>query len=172
MAIQFDSLPKSNPFALPTPDVYKAKITEAVMKKGKDENKPPYLNLKLALVNAQGKACGSIYDIMAESDSSVVQYKLGRFLLACGIPLQGSMELSDIYKLVINKEIVVDVNHDTKSQQPRAQVDLFTREAYYPVGQFEEIYNLAHMNDEAVKPDVNSFINPPEAADGSTEVEY
>ena len=34
MAINFDSLPKSNPFALPEPDVYKAKIVEASMKQG------------------------------------------------------------------------------------------------------------------------------------------
>lgn len=173
MAIQFDSLPKENPFALPKPDVYKAKIVEATMKKGKDDSKPPYLNLKYQLTNHEGKGCGTLYDIMAESDSSVVQYKLGRFLVACGIPLQGSMELSDIAKLVINKDIVVDVNHDTKGQQPRAQVDIFTREAYYPVGQFDEIYNLAHMNDEPKEvTGEEPFMNVPDPADGSEAVEY
>ena len=161
MAINFDTLPKENPFALPAPDVYKAQIMEAAMKKGKDTTKAPYLNLKYHLTNHDGKECGNIYDIMSESDSSVVQYKIGRFLTACGIPLVGAMELSDIAKLVLNKEIVIDVNHDTKSDQPKAQIDLFTREAYYPVGQFDEIYNIAHAGEE--RPDPSTFINPPES---------
>lgn len=173
MAINFDSLPKSNPFALPEPDVYKAKIVEASMKQGKDASKPPYLNLKYQLTNHAGKNCGALFDIMAESDSSVVQYKIGRFVQACGIPLQGSMELADIAKLVMNKEIVIDVNHDKKSDQPRAQVDIFTREGYYPIGQFEEIYKLAHMNDAQFQQETTqqdtSFMNVPEGADEETE---
>ena len=32
MTINFDSLPQENPFALPEPGVYKAKIVEAEMK--------------------------------------------------------------------------------------------------------------------------------------------
>lgn len=153
MAIQFDTLPKEGPFALPKPDVYKAKIVEAEMRKAKSKNpdgtdKPPYLNLKYQLTDHDGKGCGAIFDIIAESDSSVVMYKTGRFVSACGIPLVGAMELSDIAKLVLNKEIVVDVNHDTSGSRPRAQVDIFTREAYYPVGQFDEIYSLAHIEDD------------------------
>ena len=178
MAIQFDTLPKESPFALPKPDVYKAKIVEAEMRKAKTKNddgseKPPYLNLKYQLTDHAGKSCCAIYDILAESSSSVVQYKIGRFLTACGIPLVGSMELADIAKLVLNKEIAVDVNHDTKGQQPRAQVDIFTREAYYPVGQFEEIYKLAHAEDSdntAAAPADTSFMQVPEGTE--EEVEY
>lgn len=178
MAIQFDKLPKESPFALPKPDVYKAKIVEAEMRKAKSKNpdgseKPPYLNLKYQLTNKAGKNCGAIYDIMAESDSSVVMYKIGRFVAACGIPLVGAMELSDIAKLVINKEIAIDVNIDDKGQQPRAQVDLFTREAYYPIGQFDEIYALAHAEDaETAAPADTSFINAPETTGTAESVEY
>ena len=50
------------------------------------------------------------------------------------------MELADIAKLVLNKQIAVDITEDAKSDKPRAVVDLFTREAYYPIGQFAEIY--------------------------------
>jgi hypothetical protein len=182
MAIQFDQLPKESPFALPKPDVYKAKIVEAEMRKAKSTNpdgseKPPYLNLKYQLTDHAGKGCGAIYDIIAESTSNVVMYKIGRFAQACGIPLVGSMELSDMAKLVLNKEIVIDVNHDTKGQQPRAQVDLFTREAYYPIGQFDEIYALAHAEDEPMNPPTDSAA-PAETPwtdnpDGSAEeVEY
>lgn len=183
MAIQFDQLPTESPFALPKPDVYKAKIVEAEMRKAKTTNpdgseKPPYLNLKYMLTDHAGKSCGGVYDIIAESDSSVVKYKICRFAQACGIPLVGTMELSDMAKIVLNKEIAVDIAIDTKGQQPRAQVDLFTREAYYPIGQFEEIYKLAHAEDESavadVAPDVDAdevpFMNEPEGT--SEEAEY
>ena len=80
-----------------------------------------------------------------ESDNEVVMFKMGRFIRACGIPLQGTMELKDIAKLIQNKTIVVDVTVDTKSERPRAQVDLFTREAYYTVDEFEEIYELVKV---------------------------
>ena len=151
MAINFDALPQENPFALVPVGVYKALIVEASMKTGKDATKPPYLNLRYKLTDANGKDCGTLYDIISESDSSVVQYKIGRFIKACKIPCVGSMELSDLAKIVVNKTIVVDVGHDTKSNPVKAQVDLFTREAYYPEEQFEEI---------------NALVNPPaEGAD-------
>ena len=145
MAINFDKLPHDNPYALPTPGVYKAKIMEADMKAPKnDPTKPDYLNLKYTLFDKNNKNCGNIYDILSESDSSVVQYKISRFVRACGIPLTGSMELKDLAKVVKGKEIAVDVIIDKKSDQPRAQVDLFSREGYYLVSEFEDIYATVH----------------------------
>lgn len=160
MAINFDSLPQENPFGLPKPGVYLAKIVEAQMKQGKDATKPMYLNLKYELINADGTKAGTLYDIISESDSSVVMYKIGRFVRACGIPLQGSMELKDLAKIVNGKTIVVDVAIDDKGDRPRAQVDLFTREAYYMKDEFEEIYKL-------VNPDVmnEGFMNIPDGTD-------
>ncbi len=162
MAIQFDTLPTENPFALPAPGIYKAKIVEAEMRKPKTKyddgsEKPPYLNLKYALIGPSGNSVGSIYDIISESDSSVVQYKIARFLTACGIPLVGSMELADIAKLVLNKEIVVDVNHDTKGQQPRAQVDLFSHEAYYPIDKYDEISKIVAAEKSDAAPASEEF---------------
>lgn len=156
MSINFDTLPQDNPFALPTPGLYRATITEAKMVKGKtDPNKPPYLNLKLTLYDKNNKNCGSIYDIISESDSSVVQYKTGRFLRACGIPLTGSMELPDIAKIVPGKELVVDVNHskpkaneDKDNFTPKAQIDVFSHEAYYLKNEFDEVYALLHPEDQ------------------------
>jgi hypothetical protein len=157
MAINFDALPQSNPFGTPNPGLYLAKIEEARMKQGKDTKKPPYLNVKYSLTKHNGESGGTLYDIISESDSQVVQYKLGRFLRACNIPLQGTMELKDIAKLVQNKTIVVDVALDDKAERPRAQVDLFSNEAYYQAGEFEEIYRLLHpseyMSDVAAVPD-------------------
>lgn len=145
MAINFNKLPQDNPFALPTPGVYRAKIVEAEIKSPKnDPTKPDYLNLKYTLFDRSNKNCGSIYDILSESDSSVVQYKIARFVRACGIPLVGAMELKDLAKLVKNKEIALDVTIDKKSDSPRAQVDLFSREGYYMASEFDEIYFLVH----------------------------
>lgn len=173
MAIQFDQLPKESPFALPKPDVYKAKIVEAEMRKKKDGS-GSYLNLKYKLTDVSGKSCGTMFDIIAESDKQLVMYKIGRFVSACGIPLVGAMELQDIAKLVVNKDIAVDVSIDNSGNQPRAQVDLFNREAYYPIEQFDEIYKLAHAEDSdgfVDAPNVDTFINPPES-ENEEAVEY
>ena len=149
MSINFDQLPTENPFAATAPGIYKAKIIEASMAKNKtDASKPPYLSMKYALTKADGTSGGALYDSLSESDSSVVQYKIGRFLLACNIPLVGVMELSDIAKLVLNKEIVVDVTQNYKDQKEgkpaKGQVDLFSHEAYYPIDQFAEVYALVN----------------------------
>lgn len=174
MAINFDNLPQENPYALPAVGVYKAKIVEAEMKQGKDLSKPEYLNIKYTLFDKNNKNCGSLYDIISESDSSVVQYKISRFVRACGIPLVGAMELKDLAKLVKNKELALDVSYDKKSDTPRAQVDLFSREAYYLPSEFMEIYNIVHP-DEAAQDAFNANNNldstdeevPFNAADGT-----
>lgn len=183
--INFDTLPQDNPNALPADGLYKAKIMSAEMKQPKDMTRPMYLNLKYTLSDIKGNGKGSMYDMMSESDSSVIQYKLGRFLKACGIPLVGAMELKDIGKLVVGKEIVVDLKQSADDRGTmRSQVDPFTHEAYYPIGEFEEIYNVINkMNDdatavaEAKRPDVNSFINEGVSdasaqAEGTLESEY
>ena len=106
MAINFDTLPQENPFALPTPGLYKATIDDAEMRRNKnDATKPPYLNLKYKLTDMEGKSKGVMFDILSESDSPVVGYKIARFCRACGIPLQGQIELSDLAKIVKGKEI-------------------------------------------------------------------
>lgn len=174
MAINFDSLPQENPFALPEPGVYKAKIVEAEMKQGKDLSKPEYLNLKFSLTDKNGKSCGNLYDIIAESDSSVVQYKTARFIRACGLPLTGSMELKDLAKVVKGRELALDVSHDNKSERPRAQVDLFSREAYYLPSEFMDIYMLVNPEEaekaafqQANNSDSTAAEIPFDAADGA-----
>lgn len=160
MAINFDKLPQDNPYALAAPGVYKAKIVEAEMRAPKnDPTKSDYLNIKYALFDKNNKSCGSLYDILSESDSSVVQYKISRFVRACGIPLTGSMELKDLAKIVKGKELALDVAHDKKSDTPRAQVDLFTREGYYLLSEFDEIYTLVHP-EEAEQADFAALNEP------------
>lgn len=168
MAIQFDKLPTESGFSVKA-DVYKAHIDEAVMRKGKDPAKPAYLSLKYTLTTHEGKKAGIMFDGQYESESQVVQYKLGRFLTACGIPLVGTMELKDIAALVLNKEIVVDTVVDESGKQPRLQVDPFGREAYYPIGQFDEIWKLAHPDEAGdsvpAATESTNFMNIPEGVD-------
>ena len=181
--INFDNLPQDNPFALPDVDLYMAKIAEAKMTKS--EGKPDYLNLKLQLTDHKGKSAGVVYDIISESDKSVVQYKTARFVRACGLPLVGAMELSDIAKLVQNKDIAVSINHSKetkykgKTYPPKAQVDIFSGEAYYLPTEFEEIYTLVHPSDTPAPDfepvtDADSAFNAPDgdANTGSDLTEY
>ena len=152
--INFDTLPTSNEFKLEA-DVYLAHIEKAEMRTPKDTSKPDYLSLQYRLTRHNGKKAGVMFDAQYESDKQLIQFKLGRFLKACKIPLKGQMELKDLATLVVNKDIVVDTVIDESGTQPRLQVDLFGREAYYPTEQFDEIWNLAH-------PEGNEFMPAPE----------
>jgi hypothetical protein len=142
MAINFDSLPSNKPFSVPQPGTYFATIETAEMKQGKDTSKPPYLNLKYKLKTADGKSAGTIFDILTESEHSLVQYKLKRFLTALGISFEGEFELKDIAKLCVGKEIIVDtkVEEGQDGKQDRAVVDVMLNEIYYPISEATEIF--------------------------------
>jgi hypothetical protein len=167
MAINFSSLPTQNPYALPAPGVYKAHIEEAEMRANKsDATKPPYLNLKYKLLKEDGSSAGTIYDILSESDSSIVQFKISRFVQACGLPLTGVLELKDLAKIVLGRTIVVDIKHETKNDTTRAIVDIFTREAYYPEADYAKVCTLANQTSSAKEVTGNEdFMQVPENAE-------
>jgi hypothetical protein len=159
--INFDALPTTNEYSLEA-DVYLAHIEKAEMRTPKTPGKPDYLSLQYRLTRHNGKKAGVMFDAQYDSDKQLMQYKLGRFLKACKIPLKGQMELKDIATLVLNKDIVVDAVIDESGNQPRLQADLFGREVYYPTEQFDEIWSLAH-------PENNEFMPVPEGDDPFTE---
>lgn len=163
--INFSELPKESPNMIPEADVYKARIVEATMKAPKDMTKPAYLNLKYQLTKHDGTSAGTMFDMLFDSDSSTLQYKLGRFLRACNIPLQGAMELSDIAKLVGNKEIVIDtkVTPASGNFSAKAEVDVFSREAYYTAPEFDEIWTLVHKEAQPA-PAADEVVAVPENA--------
>lgn len=142
MAINFDSLPGDKPFSVPAPGTYYATIEAAEMKQGKDTSKPPYLNLKYKLKTQDGKSAGIMFDIIAESEHSLMQYKLKRFILALGVSFEGEFELKDISKLCVGKEIILDtkIEEGTDGRQSRAVVDLFTNEIYYNINEAKELF--------------------------------
>ena len=165
MAINFDTLPQENPFALPTPGLYKATIDDAEMRRNKnDATKPPYLNLKYKLTDMEGKSKGVMFDILSESDSPVVGYKIARFCRACGIPLQGQIELSDLAKIVKGKEILVDVKiDDTDARYVKAVVDIFSHEAYYQVAELESLKPVFFAEQKEISAN-DAFMQIPEGA--------
>ena len=141
--INLDSLPTSSEYSVKA-DVYLAHIEKAEMRAPKTAGKPDYLSLQYRLTRHNGTKAGVMFDLQVDSDKSLMQYKLGRFIKACGIPLKGNLELKDLATLVLNKDIVVDTTVDESGNQPRLQADLFGREIYYPKEQFDEIWKLAH----------------------------
>lgn len=171
--ISFDQLPTTNPGGgTIAADVYRATVDKAEMRTPKDPSKPDYLALTLKLTNKAGTSSGTIFDNIIESDKPALRYKLGRFVRACGIPLEGAMELKDLAKLVLGKNIVVDVKvGKDQNGNDRAEVDLFGREVYYLPSEFDMVYSLVHPEEAPATQDT-SFMNIPDGADESEEVAY
>lgn len=141
MAINFDALPNDRPFAVIPKGRYLAKVEDAQMKTPKDTSKPDYLNLKYTLTDVSGKKIGTLFDIIAESDKALMQYKLKRFLRATELNFTGSFELTDVKKVVIGKEFVVDVKVDSQEgQQDRSVVDVYTGEIYYKLSEVPDLF--------------------------------
>jgi hypothetical protein len=140
--INFNSLPINKPVNLPESGTYYATIDGAEMRQGKDPTKPQYLNICLALKDRQGRACGKIYDIIAESDKELIQYKIARFLIALGLEKLGSFELVDLIKIIKNKQLIVDVKQEeAKDGYPaKAVVDVFSGSIYYPMSEASTIF--------------------------------
>lgn len=135
MAINFDALPQEKPAGAIIPKgQYKATIEKAEMKQPKDTSKPPYLNMLFALTDKEsGAPVGKLYDMLSESESTYVMYKIGRFLKALELNLGATFELKDLAKLITGKELLVDVMVDEKSEPNRSVVDIFSGEVFYPV---------------------------------------
>lgn len=173
--ITFNDLPTTNPGGgTIAAGVYRAVVDKAEMRTPKEASKPDYLALTLKLTNKAGKSAGTVFDNIIESEKPALRYKLGRFVRACGIPLEGSMELKDLAKLVIGKHIVVDIKvGKDQNGNDRAEVDLFGREVYYLPSEFDEVYALVNPEEaSAATPKDTSFMNIPEGADVNGEVAY
>lgn len=143
MAISFDDLPNNKPINTITKGTYYATIESAEMRQPKDPTKPLYLNLLLALKDSSGKSVGKIYDIITESDKPLLKYKLAKFIKA--LKLEDTLttfELSDLCKIVKNKELIVDVIPEKKDNEEtgRTVVDVFTNEIYYPISEAKNIF--------------------------------
>lgn len=163
MAINFNSLPNTRPNQLPAPGKYYATIEKAEMTQPKDPAKPPYLNLTLALQDKNGKSCGKIFrDILSESDSDIVRYKIQRFITALNIPITDVFELKDLAKVVVGKKMIVDVTiDDPKKKDPNSPyapapvVDVFSGMIYYPLSEAATLFGTDPTEEEVNAPDAD-----------------
>ena len=130
MAISFDSLPNAPQANLIPAGAYIATIEKATMKQPKDDKKPPYLNLQLDIKDAEGKSYGKLFDIITESESEYMRYKLRCFIQAIDVNLGNVFELRDLTKVCVGKKCEVTVTIDEKSTPPRSQINMFAADMY------------------------------------------
>lgn len=150
MSINFDRLPKEKPegmgeFTLPAEGFHKATIHKTEMKVSKAGN--DYLSLQLKLSNGS-----IIFDIIMDSDKPALMYKLSRLIQACHLPLTGELTLEDLGKVILNKEIVVDVVHNESEYNgkttTRAEVEMFANDIYYPIEEYSTLIGEADSDEQ------------------------
>lgn len=161
MAINFDRIPTENPFQLPAPGIYRARIAEAKMTPSKTPGKPPYISVKYELLDKAGKKLSAVYDNIVESDHAAVLYKTGRLINALGVSLTGNVELKDLCKILPGRKLCMEIAHEADSRFPddrskdRAKPKLFGSEVFWP---FEDAARL--IDDEDV-PFIDSSAETP-----------
>lgn len=137
MPINFDELPTSKPVTLIEQGRYRLRIESADMKAPKDTTKAPYLNLRLTVLNKEGKSLGSIFDIITESEAQLARYKLGRFIKALELPLT-NFELRDLTKVVVGKELYGDITvQDNEQYGAKSVIDATKAEVFYSISEVE-----------------------------------
>ena len=163
--INFDSLPKERPNQTIPAGRYAATIDAAEMKPAKDPSKPPYLNVRLGIMDDAGNKLGSIFDIFTESEASLQRYKLQRFITALALNIP-KFELSDLTKIIIGKKLEVDLKiEQQEGYAPRTVVDATANEIYYP---YEDYPFYANDSADAT-PDSTATAN---TAEQNTSDEY
>jgi hypothetical protein len=169
MPISFNSLPSEKPNKLPEKGKYILTILKAEMKTPSDPKKPDYLNMQLALTNGNGVGAGNIYDMLSESDNEIVRYKLQRFITALGLEILDTFELKDLCKVIVGKQLIGDITHEKPKEgspyPPKAIIDVFSDEIYYPMSMAPEFFAANEIPFEVVDA-ATPLINAPDAADG------
>ena len=141
MGINFNELPNSGgSMNTVVPEgVYYITIEKAEMKAPKNGGKE-YLNMFLGLKDQNGKAMGKIWDIIADSDSDVVRYKLRRFIEALEIPITGEFELKDIAKIIQGKQLIGHITTDKRGDKPKSVIDVFADKIFYSVNEANVVF--------------------------------
>lgn len=139
MSINFNALPTEKPAiggSLIPKGQYLAVIEKAEMKQGKDDTKPPYLNLQLDLTDeASGTKMGKVFHILTESNHPLPMYQLKRIIEALHLPITDNFELKDLVKMVQNKKLLVDIAPEKaeEGKEPtRSVVDVMSGQVFYP----------------------------------------
>ena len=150
MAINFDKLPDSsnsqggNDAIVETFEegIYRVKIEKAEMRPTKPKKvgdkmvqNPDHLSLRLGVFDGDKRITG-IFDVLTEGETHIPQYKLRRIIEALGLKIKGEFELSDLVKLLPNKEMLAALRVEPAGDYPAAiKVNAFDDEIYYPLEQ-------------------------------------
>lgn len=138
MAINFNSLPTEKPAlgVIIPKGTYLAKIVKAEMKQPKDETKDEYLNMELDITDiASNTSMGKMWSILTTSEAPLPRYQLARIIKALNLPINGDFELKDLTKMIVNKEMKVDICPEEKKDgtEPQRSVIDISAEIFYPV---------------------------------------
>lgn len=138
MSINFNSLPTEKPAqgtVIPTGQ-YIGTIKKAEMKQPKDEKRPPYLNLEIDIVDeASATEMGKLWAVLSESEHPLPRYQLSRFIQALNLPITGEFELKDLTKMVVGKQLKLDVTPEDRNdgKEPQKSVVDVSAEIFYPL---------------------------------------
>lgn len=136
MAINFDALPdKKGTSSISNFDggLYNVIVEAADMKTSKKSGNP-YLNVRLGVFSDEGTRITGVFDIFVDSEQPLMQYKLRRFLEACQIDLQGTFELKDLPKIIVNKKLQAYLKVQSDEQYgDKVVVDIAPDEIYVPL---------------------------------------
>ena len=138
MSINFNSLPTEKPAqgtVIPTGQ-YIGTIKKAEMKQPKDAERPPYLNLEIDIVDeASATEMGKLWAILSESEHPLPRYQLSRFIQALNLPITGEFELKDLTKMVVGKQLKLDVTPEERNdgKEPQKSIVDVSAEIFYPL---------------------------------------
>ena len=139
MAINYNALPSEKPATNGTiipKGQYVATIEKAEMKQGKDDTKPPYLNIQMDIVDeASGQNMGKLFHILTESNHPIPMYQLKRLIESLNLPITGEFELKDLVKMIQGKKLLVDIEPEKAEEgkpAARSVVDVFSGQIFYP----------------------------------------
>lgn len=142
--INFNELPNNKPgmSGIIPKGQYIAKIEKAEMKIGRDETKPPYLNVQMEITDPDSNSVmGKVWTILTETPKDFPRYQLKRFIEALKLTNLETFELKDLTKVIINKKLLVDLipeERDDGKPPQRSVVDI-SGDLFYPYTEDDDL---------------------------------
>lgn len=114
--------------------MYLAKIVKAEMKTPKS-GKADYFSAECNITDpTSGAQMGKFWINLYESEAALVRYQLSRFIYATNLNIVGDFELKDLTKMVIGRELMVDICPEERKDgtAPQRSVVDVSAECFYP----------------------------------------
>lgn len=120
------------------------KVEVKVSKKGMTYLAITYKDIK----NEEGKSFNNkMFDNLFDSESNLLQYKLKRFIIACGLQEAieecDEFELEDLSKLIVGKTLYFDTKHEKQEgYSDKWAVDNVKGSIFYSVDDIESVQEI------------------------------